>query len=55
MRKLAEAIIAPESTVELVLGTRTRFWSRALLYLQLRDRNSTLWSLVHPISHLRVD
>ena len=30
MRKLAEAIVAPGSAVELVLGTR--FWSRALLY-----------------------
>lgn len=54
MRKLAEAIVAPESTVELVLGMRA-FLIPGATFLWSRDRNPTLWSLVHPNSHFRVD
>jgi hypothetical protein len=38
MRKLAEAIVGPESTVELVLGGR--FWSRALLFFIVARQES---------------
>lgn len=57
MRKLAEAIVDSNPSVDLVLGTLSLKISGLVLrrYGQPRDRNQTLWGFVDSCSYFRMD